>query len=138
MNKFKEKIENLKEKTENIIDMINNVIENMEKYYEINYSIFNNYKIQNKNYEHLKNISEIKNNININEINDIINKVKGNDIIIQITYILNIYIKLRLIKNTITRNPPKECLLYENIVNLNNEFNKLEREIKEKSNNLYI
>ena len=57
------------------------------------------------------------------KINDIINKVKGNDIIIQITNILNIYNKLRLIKNTITRNPPKECLLYENIVNLNNELN---------------
>ena len=33
--------------------MTDKVIKNMEIYYEINYKILNNYKIENKNYEHL-------------------------------------------------------------------------------------
>ena len=39
-------------------------------------------------------------------------------------------------QNLITRNPPKEGLIYETMINLNKEFIKLENEIWEKSNNM--
>ena len=109
------------------------VIKNLEIYYEINCKILNNYNIQNKNYEHLKNIFEIKNNINIKEIDNII---KEDNIKNQIINILNIYNKMKSRQNLITRNPPKKCLIYETMINLNKEFIKLEKEIKEKSNNM--
>ena len=38
-------------------------------------------------------------------------------------------------ESTVTINPPKECLLYKSMVNLNDKFNQQELEIKEKSNN---
>ena len=53
--------------------MLKRVIFNMQKYYEINYNIINNFEIQNKNYEILRNISEIKNNFRMDGINQIIN-----------------------------------------------------------------
>ena len=54
--------------------MLKRVIFNMQKYYEINYNIINNFEIQNKNYEILRNISEIKNNFRMDGINQIINE----------------------------------------------------------------
>ena len=133
LNQFKEKIEKMKEKIKSIIGMTDKVIKNMEIYYEINYKILNNYKIENKNYEHLKNIFEIKNNINIKDIDNII---KEDNIKNQIMNILIIYNKMIPKQSVITRNPPKECLIYENLINLNKKFIQLEKEIKEKSNNM--
>ena len=49
----------------------------MEKYYKINYDLINNYKKENINYQILENINEIKNNIKLKDIDEIIN---NNDI----------------------------------------------------------
>ena len=79
------------------------------------------------------NIQELKKNMKINELSSLI---KGYNIKIMFLNILTISNKMNYRENTITRNPPKECLIYETMVNLNNHFNRLEKEIKDKSVNI--
>ena len=131
VNEFKKKIDKMKEKVTDIIDRFKKLNENLDIYYEISNDLINNYNIQNKNYEYLRNISEIRNIINLNEI-DIFNNEK--DINKQFPILLNIDSKMKFKGTTITINPPKECLIYQTIVKLNEEFNELEKQIKKKSN----
>ena len=90
---FKEKIIKLKEIANNIITMLNKVTSNMDIYYKINFDISNNYNVQNKNYEYLQNINEIKYNLNINELNKII---KNKDINNQFSIFMDIYKKMTI------------------------------------------
>ena len=130
VNVFKNKIDKMKENILDIIDILKKLNENLDIYYEINKDLINNYDIQNKNYEYLKNISEIK-NINLSEIDDF---NRERDINKKIPILFQIYSKMKYKNTTVTINPPKECLIYQTIVNLNNEFNELEKQIKKKSN----
>ena len=141
---FKEKIIKLKEIANNIITMLNKVISNMDIYYKINFDIINNYKVQNKNYEYLQNINEVKYNLNINELNKI-KKIK--DINNQFSILMDIYKKMTTeakedggqennsnrLTSTVTENPPRNCLIYEEMVFLNQKYNKLEKEVRQKS-----
>lgn len=88
MNEFKKKIDKFKEKIKEIIEMLNDVVDNINIYYQINYNILNNYEKQNINYEILKNINEIKTNINLIDINKIIS---DNDINIKFVILSKIY-----------------------------------------------
>ena len=87
LEKFKRKIDKLNENMEEIIKMINKIRNNMNLLYNIYQDIIINYKIKNRNYEKLKNISLI-NNINLNYIDEIIN---NDDIFIKLKNIVNIH-----------------------------------------------
>ena len=83
------KIETLKNIIYNIINKLNRVIDNFELYYKINYDIINNFEMQNKNYQTLKNINTIYNNIKINDIDKIINDDNINNKFINILNLSN-------------------------------------------------
>ena len=87
LEKFKIKIDKLNENMEEIIKMINKIRNNMNLLYNIYHDIIINYKIKNRNYEKLTNISLI-NNINYNYIDEIIN---NDDIFIKLKNIINIH-----------------------------------------------
>ena len=115
MKEFRNKIDRLNSKINNIINILNKVKENIEIYYKINNEIINNYKIEDRNYEILYNINEIRNNIKIKDIDEIIN---NNNINNEIKNIINIYNKMIINNKT-------------NIPLINNE-NKI---IKDRENN---
>ena len=102
--------------------MLKRVIFNMQKYYEINYNIINNFEIQNKNYEILRNISKIKNNFKMNDINDIINEKNINE-------------KFRKINVIYNKMIIKENLNNENIKENNNNKKSLIKNIKDNNDN---
>ncbi len=81
---------------------------NIEIYYKINQDIFNNYKINNKNYHLLKSINDLKdfNDIVIKDIEAILN---DNSITNKFNYLINIYNrmnnKVNERKNLFKKNP---------------------------------
>ena len=89
INKFRKKIDKFKNKIENIIKMLDKVIENIEIYYKINTEIINNFEFNNRNYQILQNINEIKNNIEINDINQMINDNNIDNELKKIIYLYN-------------------------------------------------
>jgi len=91
IKEFRNKIDKLNNKIDNIIKILNKVKENIEIYYKINEDIINGYKIEDRNYEILYNINEIKNNIKIKDIDEIIN---NNNINNEFNNIINIYNKM--------------------------------------------
>ena len=91
INNFKNKIYIFINNIKEIIEKLNNVIKNITIYYKINCDIINNYDIKKKNYEIIKNVNEIKNNIKLKNIDDIINET---DIKIKFEKIINIYNKM--------------------------------------------
>ena len=119
-NKIKEEIKEFRNKIEKFNNKINKIIEMFEKVkkaieyiYIINNDIINNYKIEDRNYEILYNINEIRNNIKIKEIDEIIN---NNHINKAIKNIIKIYNKI----------------IINNNINLINNENKI---IKDQENN---
>ena len=100
MNKFKIKIDKLNNKINEIIEILNNIKENINLYYEINNTLLKNYEIQNKNYEILKNLKEIRNNIMINDIEELINE---NDIIKNFEILFDMNNKFQYKKNSVDR-----------------------------------
>ena len=74
MNKFKKKIDKFNDDIKKIIELLNDIIKKMNIYFEINNNLVNNYEPQNKNFEILQNIKEIKNNILMKDIDEIINE----------------------------------------------------------------
>ena len=119
LNVFKTKIDRFNDIIKEIIEILNNIMNNINIFYTINYDIIKNYKKQNKNYEILRNISEIKNNIKLNDIDEIINE---KNIIDQIEKIINISNKMK--NKTIEENLNKTKIF-------NIEENNLEKEKKE-------
>ena len=65
LDKLKEEIDIFNNYVKKIISGLNQLIENMETYYKIFNNIFNNYNVNNKNYQVLKNINKISINNNI-------------------------------------------------------------------------
>jgi hypothetical protein len=90
MKDLKKSIALFKQNIEEIKSKLNSIINNFEIYYKINEEIINNYKSKERNYEILKNVSQISNSsVNIiNKLNDINN---DNDIIDKLNKIFNIY-----------------------------------------------
>ena len=93
LDKLKEEIDNFNNNVKKIINGLNQIIQNMETYYQIFNNIYNNYNVNNKNYQVLKNVSQInlKNNIykEISEINISTNYFD------KINKIFNIYYKMK-------------------------------------------
>ena len=74
MKIFGKKINEMKDNIKEMISILKKVMENIETYYTINYDILNNFDnlYNNKNYCMLQNISDIKSNIYLNDIDQII------------------------------------------------------------------
>jgi len=89
---FKDKVDKFNEKIEEIIKILNETKGSIEIYYSIIDNILKKYQSENSNYQILQNISDIKNNINIKEIEDIINDNDFNSVYINI---LNLYNKIK-------------------------------------------
>ena len=117
MEKFTTLIENLKNNIKQIITILNNTLFCIEKYYNINYNIINNFEIQNKNYQVLQNINEVKNNIKMNIFNNILNE---NNIGYKFEKIFHIY---------------NQMITKDNINIEDDNLNKLNNELKDKNNN---
>ena len=92
LNKFKNQINRLKEEINNINNIFNEIVESLDKYYKINEEILNNYEIQNRNYQLLKNINAIKDNLKISDIDYFLNTKDINN---KIKVLLNIYNKIK-------------------------------------------
>ena len=88
INNFRNKIDLFINNIKEIIEKLNDIIKNIDIYYKINYDIINNYDIKKKNYESIKNVNEIKNNVKLNIIDEIITE---SDIKIKFEKIINIY-----------------------------------------------
>jgi len=91
IKEFRNKIEKLNDKINKIIKVLNKIKENIGIYFKIYNDIINNYKMEDINYEILYNINEIKNNIKIKDIDEIIN---DNNINNEFKNILKIYNKM--------------------------------------------
>ena len=99
-----------------IINKLNKVMNNIDIYYKINDEILKNYDFKYKNYQTLKNINEINNNI----IEEIMTINKDNNIYNQFKSIINIYDKM-ITKDSI-----------ENTSNKNNEEKNIKIILEEK------
>ena len=111
MQNFKLEIDSLKNAIKTIITTLNDFIFNIDQYYEILNNILNNFTIQNKNYEILYNINEIKNNCKNKEISEI----NEQDISSQFKNILKLCYKFNnIFDNTKVNNK---------IINKNNNIN---------------
>ena len=95
LDELRKNIDKFKEFIDNIIIKFNKVIENMEKYYQINNELINNYfhfiDNKNRNYELLANIEGINHDFIINDIQSIIKEDDANN---QFNKILIIYNKM--------------------------------------------
>ena len=91
LNELRNDINILNEFINNVMEKLQKVKEKMELFYLINSEIFKHYIIQNKNYQILKNIKEIRNNIERSNIKDIINNESIGD---KIEKLLDIYDKM--------------------------------------------
>jgi surface protein len=115
MNKFRKSIDIFNTDIREMIKILNKVKEKVENYYQINYDIVNNYDTLNKNYYILQNISDIKYNIELNDINEIINDDDMNN---KFEKILNLYSKMND-KNT-----------YCNEIKMKYKIDKIDKKIK--------
>ena len=105
IKKFEKKFDQFKNIIQNIINILNKVIENIEIFYKINSDIINKFEFINRNYQILENINEIKNNLEIDDINQVINdKIIENQIkiIFHLYKLMNNNAKLN--ENTINSN----------------------------------
>ena len=135
IEKFRKKIDEFNKNIKDIINILNNVTENIELYYNLCNDIFNNFKIQNKNYYNLQNINEFSNYINviINNINKINNENNLNN---KINNIINIYNSMTHKNNNNVIKKDKEIINIENnSIKLNNDKN-INLDIEKNSKNL--
>ena len=91
INKFKAKIDTFNNIINELIEKLIYISRNVNEFYKISYDVVNNYELQNRNYEILKNIDSIKKNIKVNDIDEIIKEKKIN---IQILKIMKMYEKM--------------------------------------------
>jgi hypothetical protein len=93
LDEFKTKIDLFIDEIEGIIQKLNKIIDNMKIYFDINRNILENkFEKYEKNYQMLKNIQEIKNNIKLKDIDDIINEKKMDK---KLKILMEIYNKMR-------------------------------------------
>ena len=88
---FRKKIDIFNKDIKNIVNKLNKIIDNIEIFYKINSDILNNYVMENNNYQILENIINIKNNIKMKDIDEIIN---NNNISNKFLKLMNIYDKI--------------------------------------------
>ena len=88
---LRKKIDKLNKIINQMVEKLQKVKDEIEIFYQINYDILHNYKIENKNYQNIENVNGIVNNIKMNNIDEIINC--DNDVK-QFKNILNIYDKM--------------------------------------------
>ena len=117
LKEFRNKIDKFNNKIDNIIKILNKIKDNFEIYYNINNEILNNYTKENINYEILYNINEIRNNIKIKDIDEIIN---DNNINNEFKNIINIYNKM-----TIKENNTNASLNKKEMNKMNNNNNEI-------------
>ena len=122
LNKFKTIIDNFKDNVNEIILILTEVNNNIEKYFQINYNIINNFKIQNKNYEAIQNINEIKENMKNNNIYEIINDTNIEN---KFKKILNIYTQMKIREEISCNLGDKK----NNNYSMNENKNKIEEDI---------
>ena len=98
INKIKKELEDLRNNIDKFEQEVNLIIEKllivkqkMETFYNINYTIFKNYEIKNRNYQVLQNLNKISQNIQQNNIEKIIN---DENIANKIIGIIDIYNKM--------------------------------------------
>ena len=119
LDKLKDEIDIFNNHVKKIINGLNQLIENMETYYKIFNNIFNNYNVSNKNYQILKNISQI--NLNNNIYNDLVEINQNKNYFDKINKIFNVFYKMK------GRNNPDPFNFFKsnNKENNNNEPNTL-------------
>ena len=133
MEDFRKKIDKLNEDINKIIKILKEISENMETYYNINNNLLDTYELSKRNYHILENINFIKNNIIVNDIDEIIN---NNDITKKFISLINVYKKL--INNTDENLSNNNQINYEKKTNKNNDErkiytdNELKNEIKQR------
>ena len=124
LDNYKQKIDQLNNDlntiSNTIINIINKVKENMKILYKINFDLFNSYEMQKRNYHKLKNLNNIKNNFNINYIDEIIN---NNNIETKFKNILNIYHQM-IDKEQISKKNEEIKENNKDEINLSNNDNK--------------
>ena len=91
LSNFKSKIDIIKKHIDEIKEMLDKVKEYMDAYYKINFDLINSYDNQKKNYYVLKSINSIKDNIKLEDIDNIINEKSLDK---KLGSILNIYNKM--------------------------------------------
>jgi surface protein len=125
---LRKKIDQINQFMNEINEKFNIVKENMERFYQINYDILNNYHLQDKNYQLLQNINEINNNIKLSNIDKIINEKNTS---IKIAEILKAY------EEMITKEENHDIFQKEEIGNKAHEKKKeKEKDKKEKEKEL--
>ena len=125
VNEFKELIDKFNNEIDKLIDLLSKLKDNMKIYYKIYFDIVNNYEIQNKNYEILKNINEIHNNMKKNDIKEIKYVINENNINLKLNKMIEIYNKMN-----------KEVIQIENINNIIQLNDKDNSNNKNSSNNI--
>ena len=120
LNNFRNKINQCTKKIKNLVQKLNEVSEKLELYYQINFDLFNNYKIENRNYYIISNLKDIKNNINNIDIDNLANSLTFND---SIKYSFNINSKINKI------NIREDENLKENEVKIKLNGNKVDNNI---------
>jgi len=81
MNEFRDKINLFNKIIDDNIKKLNDLKYNIQKYYEINYNIINNFNIRNRNYQLLKNIRNMNITIINKNLDKLINEYNINNIL---------------------------------------------------------
>ena len=139
LDKLKEEIDIFNNYVKKIISGLNQLIENMETYYKIFNNIFNNYNVNNKNYQVLKNINQISINNNIYKEIQEINRNKN--YFDKINKIFNVFYKMKgkndqdpfnfyksNPKGNENKNEPKELFLFKNVPSYIKKENKITKD----------
>ena len=139
LNELKINIDEINKTIKEVIDNLNGFMLYINKFYEINNNILENYNIKKRNFQVLKNLNEINNNNeiikiikNINSNNDIKNKISNildiyNDMnkdkmnIMTIIYNINNQNKIKIFGEDFMKNNKKNCYLIIN--NIKQELN---------------
>ena len=92
-NEIKKKINLIGNEVKMLSSLLNEVIYKLNKYYEINENIINNYDINKSNYEIIHSLNQFENSNIIEELNKII---ESNNVINKYNILYNIYCKMNI------------------------------------------
>ena len=110
---FRDKLDKLNNCINEIKNVLNKISDNMEIYYTIIHDIVNNFDKKKKNYEILKNISSVKDFINIPDIEDILGA--NDDYKKKFDILINVYNKMKKINiNNDLENVIKDEIIQKN------------------------
>ena len=135
LNEIKIYIDSINKTIKEVINKLNRFTEDINKYYEINKRIFENYNVNRMNYQNLKNIQEISNNNRIYKLLKYIND--DNNIKERLLNILNLYENLNkddineeifdeeIINNNEIKEDEKDENYQNALTNINNQTNEM-------------